>query len=235
MFGWFRSKPATCPVDPGTRQWIDTRWAWLTEQFGKTRLTQSTLILPTAEFFPDDYHGKEADGRVMLDRVCSFLEIDPRRIELSFYEDKQGTAGLYQAEEDKFRIWIDVGNLNDPLALIATISHELCHVHLLGFGRITTEEEDHEPLTDLLTVFLGMGIFTANSVIRESNWTHGQLSGWTMGRQGYLCMPEYAYALALYARDRHEDSSSWLKHLRLDVRTHFKEAQRFLKEDAQRE
>jgi hypothetical protein len=106
----------------------------------------------------------------------------------------------------------------------------LAHVHLLGHGRITDEAEDHEPLTDLLTVFLGMGVFTANSVIREKYWHAGQWSGWSMGRRGYLSMPMYGYAFALFARARGEDGSAWARELRLDVRSAFEQALRFVSE-----
>lgn len=165
------------------------------------------------------------------------MEIDPSTVELSFYEDnnpvyvgetRQGTAGLYRQEGGKYRIWVEVKNLHDPLAIVATLAHELCHVHLLGHGRLSEDEEDHEPLTDLLTVFLGVGVFTANAVIREVNWQHGNVSGWSMSRQGYLGMTHFGYAFAKFARSRGENGRDWASELRLDVRSAFKQSMRFL-------
>jgi hypothetical protein len=104
-------------------------------------------------------------------------------------------------------------------------------VHLLGHGRISVDTEDHEPLTDLLTVFFGLGVFTANSVIRETSWHAGQLSGWSIGRRGYLGMPVYGYAFARFARARGEDGSDWSRELRPDVRSAFKQAMRFLEKE----
>ena len=177
----------------------------------------------------------------MLDRVCGYMDIDPAAVELSLYQDRNpvyegvwqhGTAGLYHAEADRFRIWVEVGNLNDPLAMAGTMAHELGHVHLLGHGRISAEEEDHEPLTDLLTVYFGMGVFTANSVVRENYWHAGAVSGWSMGRRGYLGMPDYGYAFARFARARSESGAEWVRDLRLDVRSAFKQAMRLLAEEA---
>src|SRR5262245_14406851 len=213
MFGWFGSKPE-CPVDLPTSQWIERRWAWLTQEFGAERLRAARVILPTPEFFPDSYTGTDGDARRMLDRVCGYMGIAPETVELSLYQDRnpvydgewrQGTAGLYHEEAGKFRVWVEVGNLDDPLALVATMAHELGHVHLLGHGRVSPDADDHEPLTDLLTVYLGMGIFTANSVIREHYWDLGTTSGWRIGRRGYLSMPMYGYALALFAEARGEE------------------------------
>lgn len=240
MFNWFRSKPE-CPVDPATRQWIDDRWDWLQRQFGTERLRNGRVILPRAEFFPEAFDGTHEGARRMLDRVCGYMDIEPGAVELSLYEDRnpayegewrRGTAGLYHAEADRFRIWVEVGNLNDPLAMAGTMAHELGHVHLLGHGRISAEEEDHELLTDLLTVYFGMGVFTANSVIRENYWHAGPVSGWSMGRRGYLGMPAYGYAFARFARARSETGAEWMRELRLDVRSAFKQAMRFLAEEA---
>jgi hypothetical protein len=239
MFGWFRSMPE-CPVDPAMREWIDRRWSWLEEQFGTERLRKGRVILPRSEFFPDPFCGTEDDARRMLDRVCGYMDLDPTSVDLSLYVDdqpafegqwRQGTAGLYQRERGRFRIGIEVGNLDDPLALVSTIAHELGHVHLLGHRRITAAAEDHEPLTDLLTVFLGLGVFSANSVIHELYWDEGHYSGWRMGRRGYLGMPQYGYALARFARSRGEDGSAWSKELRLDVRAAFRQAMHFLAEE----
>jgi hypothetical protein len=115
--------------------------------------------------------------------------------------------------------------------MVGTMAHELGHVHLLGHRRIGDDVEDHEPLTDLLTVFFGLGVFTANSVIREKYWVEGQTSGWRMSRQGYLAMPMYGYAFARFARSRGEDGSAWTRELRLDVRSAFKKALRFLEQE----
>ncbi|HEV3448808.1 MAG TPA: pentapeptide repeat-containing protein, partial [Gemmataceae bacterium] len=109
------------------------------------------------------------------------------------------------------------------------MAHELAHVHLLGHGRVSSDEEDHELLTDLLTVFLGFGVIGGNAVIREAYWNTAILSGWNMSRQGYMSMPMYGYALAWFARARGEEKPPWAKHLRADVRSAFKKARRFLK------
>jgi hypothetical protein len=233
MFG---SRP-TCPLDPPTKEWIDRRWQWLTEEFGSERLQSAPVILPTPEFFPDAYSGSDDDVRSMLDRVCGYMDIEPDTIELTIFQEGKspyaegmhhGAAGTYQEEDGKFHISIEAANIDEPQRLVATIAHELGHVHLLGYARIDPEVEDNEPLTDLLTVFFGMGVFTANSVIREKYWHAGEISGWSIGRQGYLTMPMYGYALAKFALARWEDRPPWAKHLRLDVRSPFNQSLGFL-------
>ena len=236
MFGWFRAK-IECPVDPETRQWLEERLDWLCREFGNERLLSATVVLPTPDFFPDPYDGTPEDARMMLDRVCEYMGIQGKTIDLEFFQDRNpvsdgeyqhGAAGLYQENEGRFLVWVEMSNLGDPLGLVATLAHELGHVLLLGQGRIAREVDDHEPLTDLLTVFLGMGVFTANSVIRENYWQEGHLGGWSMQRRGYLTMPMYGYALALFARARGEPDPPWASELRPDVRQAFQQGERFL-------
>ena len=59
--------------------------------------------------------------------------------------------------------------MKDPVALVATLAHELGHVILLRPGLVDRDDPDMEQLNDLLMVFLGFGIFTANSAFRFSN------------------------------------------------------------------
>ena len=240
MFNWFRNKPV-CPINEPTREWIDRRWSWFEQQFGLRRLVNQPLVLPNAEFFPDPFYGTEEEPQQLLERVCGYMDIDPSTAELWLYQDRnpvyeegrrQGTAGLFDRFGGRFRIWVEISNLDDPLRCVATMAHELGHVHLIGHGRVTEDEEDHEPLTDLLTVYLGMGVFTANATIHEHYWHQGFYSGWGMGRCGYLGMPEFGYAFARYALARGEDGSAWMRELRLDVRTAFKQAMRFLAAEA---
>jgi hypothetical protein len=48
------------------------------------------------------------------------------------------------------------------------VAHELARVRLLGEQRINTDCGDQEQLTDLATVFFGLGIFTADAAFDYS-------------------------------------------------------------------
>jgi hypothetical protein len=234
-----RRSTVVCPVDAQSKAWIETRMAWLSDEFGWDRLLSTQVILPLEEYFPDPYNQTTEDVQRILERVCGYMGIRSQSVMLSFYVDQNpvregdlqnGTAGLYAEEDGRYRIAVETRNLTDPLALVATMAHELGHVHLLGHRRISSEVEDHELLTDLLTVFLGMGVFTANSVIRESYWEAGSVAGWSISRRGYLTMPMFGYALALFAWARGEQNPPWSKRLRPDVREAFQQGSRFLAE-----
>jgi len=98
--------------------------------------------------------------------------------------------------------------------MVAVMSHELAHVLLLGGGKISRDHERMEPLTDLMTVFSGFGIFTANAAFVHTSGTRG----WQVSRKGYLSEKEFGYALALFALRRGETKPAWTKELRKNVR-----------------
>ena len=240
LFHWLSPTPR-CPIDPATRAWLDHRWAWLESQFGPDRARRCEVVLSRPEFFPDPYHATDDDARGVFDRVCGFVGIDPQCVELSLFDGGspfaynplfvgrwEGAAGLYYREGDRFRIWVEAASLHEPVSMVATMAHELGHVHLLGHERVSPDEEDHEPLTDLLTVYLGLGVFSANSVVSETHWRDGNASGWSMSRRGYTDMRTYGYALARFARVLGEADPAWSRELRPDVRQAFRQALRFL-------
>jgi hypothetical protein len=100
---------------------------------------------------------------------------------------------------------------------------------LLGDGHIDRSTPDHEPMTDLLTVFLGLGIFSANSAARFNHYDHGGgWHSWSMQRLGYLSQGIYGYALAKFAAERSENKPDWTRYLSTNVRAYFKRSSAWL-------
>lgn len=229
-------KAPQCPLDPEMRAWVEYRMQWLTDEFGSERLLTGLLVEPTVRFFPDTYRGTVLDAMAVMKRVCEFMQVDPAPLKLQVFNTPQrdfdawtgDASGLYDARQRSTVIWINDWCLNDPYQLTAVLAHEIAHVLLLGGGRVSVETPDHEPLTDLTTVFLGLGLFTANSVVVEQKWRYA--TAWTsqIGQQGYLHLDTCGYALALFAWVRGEDRPPWQSYLRPDLRRLFHQSLRFL-------
>jgi hypothetical protein len=158
------------------------------------------------------------------------MGIDPDTVQFTLVDDEQmpDAAGLYYQRE---RSVIDIarGQLADPSGLIATLAHELAHELLLKGGHLTSDTEDHEQVTDLLPVFLGVGVFGANATVRDTSWSSGTMSGWSIRRQGYLSSLQLGYALAVFAFVRGEHHPKWVKHLRPDAGETMKAALHYLR------
>ena len=144
--------------------------------------------------------------------------------------ESSGPAVLYIHPENGQRLMIalHVMGLRNPANLVATMCHELAHVHLLADKRITGDAQDGEPLTDLVTVYFGAGIFTANSAFQFGQWQEGNYGGWSASRQGYLTEAQFGYALACYCWFRGETEAGWRHHLRENIAYYFDDSMDFL-------
>ncbi len=199
------------------------------------------MVLPNDDFFPDEYHGTEYDVRRLFEQVCEYMGVGSSRVDLRFYRvgDHRAltpldgwawTVGLYQDKDGRAIVQIEESQFDEPLSLVATFAHELAHVRLLGEHRLEKDEEDGEQVTDLLAVFLGFGVFMANSASR-TNVFLGLVEGRESSRLGYLSDTELAYALAIVAWLHCEGKPPWANLLRPNVRQPMVEAIRWLTEE----
>ena len=238
---WFTPK---CPVDAEAKVWLENAFNWLTEELGAEVLRGVDVVLPIEEYFPDPFDGSRSSLRRMVDRVCEYMDVDPKLVEVRYYEnedsarfhplalDGSATAhplGTYRMRPDgKYVVSLDVSQARNPEMMVATIAHELGHIILLGEGRLDPEHEDHEPMTDLLTVFYGLGIFSANTTIVFEQWTNSQYQGWQVGGGGYLTEEMFGYALALFAHARGETQPAWASYLSINVSAYFKRGMKYI-------
>jgi hypothetical protein len=238
---WFAVE---CPVNPEQKLWIEDSTSWLVNRLA-IKLDQVVVVLPTPDFFPDPYRAEDEDVDKLLKRVCGYMGVDRNRLSLDLFSDEQrelrhllptfessrrGIAGQFK-RDGKGLIGIRIASnyLMDPMALVATIAHELGHVVLAADGKISSERKDHEFLTDLLTVLLGLGIFTANSSFRFRQWSGGFKQGWESKRLGYMTESMFGYALAWFAFLRKEQKPKWPRYLEGNSKHYFKSSLRFLK------
>jgi hypothetical protein len=204
---------------------------WLAEQFGIERLLHVPVLLPTDARFPSDYRGTAEDAKQIMLLLSDCMNVDVTKLQLEICDDAQlpNALGHYDGQQERRVIRIAESQLYDAEALIATLAHELSHELLLGGGLLTGEEPDHEWITDLLPVYLGVGIFAANTTVRETFQRTGNSSwGWSTGKRGYLPARMLGYAFALFAWTRDEANPQWATYLRLDAKHVLRRGLRYL-------
>jgi HEAT repeat protein len=219
MLGFIRHPK--CPIDTFEKVWIEQAFRWLGKSFGSRRLLEALVIEPTAEYFPDPYDESNAAIEALFERVCKYLQVRRDRFKLELINDPDGDSGEYIRTRPE-RIVLNEINFHQPMQVVATSAHEVCHAILIGEDRLSTHFEDYEWLTDLTTVFLGMGIFAVNA---STVYRRGRLR-----RDGYLSEREFAYALALFAWLRDEESPKWANQIRLNARHDFEASLNYLRE-----
>lgn len=182
--------------------------------------------------------------RKLLNRVCSYVDVNPELIDVEVYSDAHnelrnhlpfyesspnGSKGAGTAiDTNGFKIRVTTSQLRDPSYIVAVIAHEIGHVLLTKNSKITPDTTDFEQLADLLTVFWGLGIFTANAAFKFTQWSGGGKYGWSSRRHGYLSEQMFGYSLALFAWIRSEVKPHWTNHLEVNIKHYFKSGLRYL-------
>jgi hypothetical protein len=246
---WSKDANSGCPVDPAEQAWIESSMRWFVDQFGLDAAL-GDVALPTPEFYPAGYSGTQPQIGSLVVKVCELMSRPPFDLRIHLFgrpnTDSRGqrAVGHYRVKDGRVVIGLDRAEVSDPAYLTAIIAHEIGHVRLLYEERIALRTgKNHERLTDLLTVYLRLGIFTANAALSFTQsargWSaeplgylseqdlHGAINdGYT--RLGYLTEQEFGYALACHCRLRGETEPAWAKHLDPGPRSYLKQGLRYL-------
>ena len=205
----FRRRPV---VDDETAGWHAENFDWLERCFGS--VAESELILPTGEFFDTRREDGAVDVAALFDEIKGHCGMADWPITLVPDDDGQtsardgspipvvrerGVLGTASADEASFTITYQKTLVDEPVRLIATLAHELAHC-LLATAEIerVCEPDEEEFLTDLTAVYLGFGVFLANSRFAKEvvAMDMGQGVGWSAA--GYLPERDLIFALALF-------------------------------------
>ncbi len=223
-----------CPVTPEEHDWITANMQWFQTEFGDEPLRRP-VVLPNDDFFPGVYRGAEEDVIATFQRIALAMRIDLRPVRFELVADDEaalranlpvnsrysGAAGHFQVVDGSPIVTVHMGEAKRPVSLVATIAHELAHVLLLFGERIDRDRPDMEPLTDLLTVYFGLGIFGANASFEYER------GAWQ--RLGYLTEPMFGYALADYALRRGEADPPWIKYVDTNPRSALRKGIKYLR------
>ena len=210
---WYRARPL---IDAHAAGWIIDTYSWFLSQFvGAEHEAQRVLVQPTDEFFPIQHR---SEGRAieifeavrslagMEDWPCRLEEqverpdkLHPALIVVPEGDAALGTFSVPGEWGDGAVITYDPALVREPVRLIATFAHELTH-YLLATSRSAPPggESFEERATDLGAVFLGFGVFMANSAFEFRTYEEDGWSGWQVAGGGYLREDQLAFALALF-------------------------------------
>jgi len=221
--------PNGCPVEEDARIWLEKSFLFLLNLFGKDNTQKRTVLTPNSIDFPIRYDGSEESALQTLEIIANQMEVPIEQITLDFYDDtirqitEGNPGGLYwgKGENGKFEISLVRKLLDEPENMVATLAHEVAHIKLLGEDRLM---ENDEPITDLTTIFFGLGIFNANAAFQT--FADSKYYGWSTS--GYLTQMEWGYALSLFAYIRKEDQPNWANHLATNVKADFRQGQNFI-------
>jgi len=208
----FRARPKSF-LDDARREWQFDVFAWLLRNCGGyPKFLETTLVLPTDRHFPD--HGMTGHAGVaalfrcvrdhagMAEWPC---QVEPAQEAPRAAPPTSNSVPVFTYDPDTL----------DPKALIATFAHELARY------LVETFEEPppagallREPSIELAAVFMGFGIFMANSTFEGARYD--------------LNEGEFVHALAMFCLLRKLDPESVAAHLNPHLRKYLRLAARDL-------
>jgi hypothetical protein len=246
MFGWIARSalPEASLID-----WIFDVYDWLLEETGGiVRFAERPLVLPTTDFFPldDDLEGEEL-AHALYDAAREHAGLSDCRCRLEAHEEEEplplsaafgamksrGAAGTFSRHGARDGvITYAPSKLDDPAGFVATMAHELGHFLMSRFrGEPPGGDEALEPATDICAVFMGFGVFQANSAFQFQQFQDGNMQGWRTSRLGYLDEKALSYALAIFLALRGLDAAEARRHLKDNPRSYLKHALRHLEKE----
>jgi hypothetical protein len=232
MFGIFSKKPLLSDDDFLFQ--IET-YKWLMKHFGGEAFFKETaLVQPTSEFFPNKVgsHSQAAETTFlqvkkyagMENWACELIEqeadVDIKVAPIVLVQGAESSPlGTFSVQENNVSISYNPALTNNPMQLVATFAHELSH-----YLTATASEEppggwdNWEFVTDLTAVFLGFGVFMANSAFNFQQFTEFDSQGWSSNRSGYLSEIELGFALAIFCKLQNIEAAEACKHLKTNVK-----------------
>jgi hypothetical protein len=208
----FRAKPKPF-LDPSRRDWQFDTFAWLLRNCGGyPKFLETTLVLPTEEHFPDRGMKGHAAVVALFRRVRDQAGMAdwPCSVEPDSYEPHTAAPNSERIPVITYKR----GEL-EIVPLVANFAHEFARFLVESFEESAPGGALlHEPAVDLAAVFMGFGLFLANSAVHATN--HDLNEG------------ELVHALAIFCLLRKMQPEAVARHLNPHLRKYLRLAARDL-------
>lgn len=212
-----------------------------------------SLILPTADFFPDSFNTGIESAEITLFRVKQLMDLSDWRCRLRPFgsadqdlnqdlkrggilgESQWSATSVPASPEsaDVVTIAYDETLHQDPIALVSTFAHALSRYLVGGIESAPPEgwsETSFGELADLVAINEGFGIFLCNSAFEFNQWTANDSQGWSYSRRGFLNDSELAFSLAIFCIRHGLDAKDAIKFLKPNPREIFIDALGYVEE-----
>jgi len=210
----------------GEREWVLDALRGLVEACGHEHLVCTPVVLPSADCFPDRWSPDARGVRRLALRILRYAGLGELDVEVAMFDDDRADhprlapGVVHRQDHEGAAAWfagiVDgtchfgaaTSLLDDPGGVTAALAHESAHAFRHARGLEMEARDLEECLTDLSTIYLGMGVLTANASLRHRSWAIGRegnsLGGhaWSTQHLGYLSPQTMCFALAVFERVR---------------------------------
>jgi len=145
----------------------------------KDNLEPNNILLPD-DLFYYEWNGSADDLRLMASKIFAWLKIRPKNLCVDFYSEME-PPGIYISDKENEAIFINSKHRESAFECGAILAHEIMHYYLMGnHGIALADTKENELMTDLATIYSGLGVLVINSFYHYSAW-HETLIGLFFG------------------------------------------------------
>jgi len=247
VFGLFNAQPL---IDDESRQWLFAVYDWALREFGSDVFHRETILVrPDEQHFPgraDSLHGM---AELVFGQVARHAGVShwPIRLvppqawsnqpqpPLRLSGGLRGEQAMKMATEEAqpaILLSYEPGRVGNPEALIATYARTLAEV-MATIAKTPPPggRENWLQMTEVLSVFMGFGIMTANSAYESPKLGCGACRVPGSDRPSYLSRYDVSYALAIFCALKGIPAREVVRYLKAPLRGYFKKALREVRRD----
>jgi hypothetical protein len=199
-------------LDPPRRDWQFDVYAWLLRNTGGyAKFSDTALVLPTEEFFPDRGMKGHAGVAALFRRVREHAGMADWPCSVEPMRDSEPV----DADTSGIRVFRYQREGLEPIALVAQFTRDLARYLISAFDEPAPGGDSlREPAIEIAVGFLGFGLFAANTAART--------------RDFQLSEGELAHSLALFCLLRELPPDAADEQLNPHLRKHVRLAARDL-------
>lgn len=190
MFGRFKRKlPLQPSVGPESKLWIENALDWLITIFSFQKIKDEPFLLPGDASLSINNLSDPAQLQTLLNNICHRWDFAPNSIVIAVFDDlmsKQWTTPLIPSFNSRpikgvfeqkgigagatYQVHLPKSSFNDPELLVAMLVHELSNLKMVAGGLVDENDAHKGALADMTSIYLGFGIFAANTCQREQGY-----------------------------------------------------------------
>jgi hypothetical protein len=206
MFNLLRGKP---PLEAREKAWVETRLHCLTDYWGVEQLLNAKTILPTEEHFPPLATDEAETPQQLAQQVIHHFPIAATDVQVQLGDGQPQASGA-NCQSGSCSVPTDH---QDSRTLVATIAQAVSRALLVQRGHVPAEDRDLDRLAELMSVFVGFGVFAAN----------------TADQRRLLPARMVSYGQALCAWMREDLHPAWAAYLEPDAAAVFRSSLKYLR------
>jgi hypothetical protein len=152
----------------------------ITKLFKKDNVPLGKIFLPDDTFY-SQWDNTGNGLRLMASKISGWLNITIRESVSVGFSEEMESPGLFINEKGRRTIFVNAKHKDNPFECAAILSHEMMHYYLMAMNEFSLDDTlENEQLTDLATIYSGLGILIINGFQYYSGW-HETIIGLMLG------------------------------------------------------